>query len=64
MAFHVTNVKDVNDLLHVRFQVFMAASMKMTVFWNVVLCTLVVDQRFRGAYCLRYQGFDGDITQP
>jgi hypothetical protein len=31
--------------------------MKMTVFWDVASCGLVeVDQCFRGAYCLHYQG--------
>jgi hypothetical protein len=40
-----------------RFQVLMAASMKMTVFWDVAPCTLVeVYRRFRSAYCLHNQG--------
>jgi hypothetical protein len=35
---------------HLRFQVT-AASLKMTIFWDVVPCSLVeVDRRFRGAY--------------
>jgi hypothetical protein len=30
--------------------------MKMTVFWDVALCSLVeIDRRFRGAYCLHHQ---------
>jgi hypothetical protein len=30
----------------------MVASMKMTAYWDIELCSLVqVDQRFRGAYC-------------
>jgi hypothetical protein len=30
--------------------------MKMTVFWDVALCSLVeIDQSFRGAYCLHHQ---------
>jgi hypothetical protein len=37
----------------VRFQVLTAASMKMTVFWDVAQCSVVeIDRRFRGAYCL------------
>jgi hypothetical protein len=41
----------------VRFQVLTAASMKMTVFWDVTLCSLVeVYRRFRGACCLNHQG--------
>jgi hypothetical protein len=28
--------------------------MKMTVFWVVAPCTLVVYRRFRGAYCLHH----------
>jgi hypothetical protein len=33
------------------------ASLKMTVFWDVALYSLVeVDQRFRSAYCLHHQG--------
>jgi hypothetical protein len=35
----------------------MAASMKYRVFWVVATCNYVeVDRRFRGAYCLHYQG--------
>jgi hypothetical protein len=41
----------------VRFQVLTATSMKMTVFWDVVPCSVVeIDCRFRGAYCLLHQG--------
>jgi hypothetical protein len=37
----------------------MAASMKMTAFWDIALCSLVeVDQLFRGAYCLHHQADD------
>jgi hypothetical protein len=40
-------------LVIVRFQVLTAASMKMTVFWDVAPCSLVeIYRRFRGAYCL------------
>jgi hypothetical protein len=39
-----------NHVSVVRFQVPTAASMKMTVFWDVAPCNLVeVDRRFRGA---------------
>jgi hypothetical protein len=39
--------------------------MKMTVFWVVAPCSLVeVYRRFRGAFCLHYQGdrLDDDVT--
>jgi hypothetical protein len=41
----------------VRFQVVTEASMKMTVFWDDVPCSLVeVYRHFRGAYRLHHQG--------
>jgi hypothetical protein len=42
------------------------ASMKMVVFWNVALCSLVeIDRRFIGTYCHHYQGDnDGGIKGP
>jgi hypothetical protein len=44
----------------VGFQVLMAASMNMAVFWVVAPCSLVdVYRRFRGASCLHHQGDDG-----
>jgi hypothetical protein len=37
----------------VRFQVLTAASMMFrVVFWDVLPCKMIVDRRFRGAYCL------------
>jgi hypothetical protein len=40
-----------------RFQILTAASMKMTVFWGVLQCSLAdVYRRFKGACCLHYQG--------
>jgi hypothetical protein len=43
----------------VRVQVLTATSMKMTALWDISPCSLVeVDQRFRGAYCLRNQGYN------
>jgi hypothetical protein len=39
----------------VRFQVLIAASIKMRAFWDIVVCSLVgIDRRFRGAYCLHH----------
>jgi hypothetical protein len=36
--------------------------MKMTTFWDIVLCGLVeVDQRFRGEYSLHRHGDDGPL---
>jgi hypothetical protein len=46
------------NLEKVRFQVLTVASMKMTVFWNVALCSLVEVYRcFRGACCLHHQAY-------
>jgi hypothetical protein len=45
-----------NSKSTVRFQVLMAVSMKMAVFWVVVPCSLVeVYQCFTGACCLHHQ---------
>jgi hypothetical protein len=39
-----------------RFQILTAASMKMTIFWDVAPCSLVqIDRRFKGTYCLHHQ---------
>jgi hypothetical protein len=47
----------------VRFQVLTAASMKVTVVWDVAPCSLVdIDLRFRGAYCLHHQGNESFTT--
>jgi hypothetical protein len=52
----VHNIATVNNLA-VRFEVFTAASLKMSVSWVVVQCNVVeVYRRFRGACCLRRQG--------
>jgi hypothetical protein len=40
----------------VRFQVLMAASMKIKAFWDIAPCSLKVHQCFRSAYCLHHQG--------
>jgi hypothetical protein len=40
-----------------RFQVLMAASMKMTALWDTAPCSLLgVYQHFRSVYCLHHQG--------
>jgi hypothetical protein len=42
-----------NIHVHVRFQVLTAASMMFrAVFWVILPCKMIVDRRFRGAYCL------------
>jgi hypothetical protein len=42
------------------FEVLIAASMKITAFWDIVPHSLIeVDWRFRGAYCLHRQCDDG-----
>jgi hypothetical protein len=44
------------NLFFVTFQGLTAAIMKITVFWDVVPCSLVeIDRRFRGTYCLHHQ---------
>jgi hypothetical protein len=54
----VTNTSPVQNKLHVRFQVCTAANMKMRAFSDTVLCSLIgIDGRFRGAYCIHYQGY-------
>jgi hypothetical protein len=41
--------------IYMKFQVLTEASMKITVFWDIAPCNLViVDRRFRGAYCLHH----------
>jgi hypothetical protein len=41
----------------VRFQVFAATNMKVTVFWDVAPCSLIeVHRGFRGTCCLHHQG--------
>jgi hypothetical protein len=40
---------------HVRFKVLTAASMMFrVVFWDILPCKMIVDRRFRGAYCLHF----------
>jgi hypothetical protein len=49
-------IYNANIICRVRFQVLMAASIKMAVFWVVAPCSLVeVYRRFRGASCLHHQ---------
>jgi hypothetical protein len=41
---------------NVRFQALTAASMMFrVVFWVILPCKMIVDRRFRGAYCLHHQ---------
>jgi hypothetical protein len=43
--------------VNVRFQVLTATSMMFrVVFWVILPCKMIVDRRFRGAYCLHHQG--------
>lgn len=40
-----------------RFQVLTAINIKMAVFWNFMLCSLVqINPRFRGGYCPHHEG--------
>jgi hypothetical protein len=42
----------------VRFHVLTTASMMFrVVFWVILPCKMIVDRRFRGAYCLHHQGW-------
>jgi hypothetical protein len=34
--------------------------MKMRAFWDITQCSLGVDRRFRGTYCLHHQGIEYD----
>jgi hypothetical protein len=48
-------VNNENDVI---FQVLTAASMMFRiVFWDVLPCKIIVNRRFRGAYCLHHQGW-------
>jgi hypothetical protein len=39
----------------------MATSIKLEIFWDVILCTLVdTDKRFRAAYCLHHHDPDDE----
>jgi hypothetical protein len=49
--------KDVNVNCGIKLKVFIALSVKITVFWNMSPCALVmVYRRFRKNYCLPHQG--------
>jgi hypothetical protein len=45
-----------------RLQVLRAESMNMTTFWDIALCSLEVNQRFEGAYCLHHHPADRGTT--
>jgi hypothetical protein len=42
--------------IYVRFEVFMAVTMKNAVFWNVAPCRSCVNRRFGGMYRIHLQG--------
>jgi hypothetical protein len=45
------------------YKVFVVVSLKITAFWDMVLCSLIrVEQDFRCAYCLHHQGDNGGST--
>jgi hypothetical protein len=53
-----TSVPQTKHIKHVKkceIQVLTVASMKIRAFWDVALCSLGVDRRFRGVYCLHHQ---------
>jgi hypothetical protein len=59
-----THVRILNKVTLVRFQVLTAASMMFRiVFWDVLPCKMIVDQRFRGAYCLHHQGSSSSLDR-
>jgi hypothetical protein len=45
-----------SELCYVRFEVFMAVTMKIVVFWDVMPSGSCKKRRFGGWYCLYYQG--------
>jgi hypothetical protein len=47
------------DYSLLRFQVLTAASLTMTAFWGIALCTLETHEHFRGVYCLHHRPDDG-----
>jgi hypothetical protein len=54
-----------NKIDFVRFQVLTAASMVFRiVFWDILHCKMIVDRRFRGAYCLHRQGWLTFLRKP
>jgi hypothetical protein len=58
--YHNASIRKKLSPCSVGFEVLMAASMKMAVFWVVAPCSLVeVNRRFRDACCLHHQGDDG-----
>jgi hypothetical protein len=49
--------QNISEPTSVRFQVLTAVSMMFRiVFWDVLPCKMIVDRRFRGAYCFHHQG--------
>jgi hypothetical protein len=61
--FHVLFIVSVPWVLQVDCQWRTYSFTKMTVMWDITLCSVVeLDQHLRGAYCLQHQGKDGGST--
>jgi hypothetical protein len=57
MEYLPSNSDQNRTKFQLQYQVFAAASLKMTTFWDTAPRKLVEEKRhFRGAYCLHYQG--------
>jgi hypothetical protein len=41
----------------------MAFKPKIIAFWDIGMCSLEVDRRFKGAYCLHHQGDFNETTR-
>jgi hypothetical protein len=64
IIYFIHTISRRTGFFQVRSEVLTEASMKLTVFWDVALCTLVeVFRRFRGAYCLHQQGLDDGCSK-
>jgi hypothetical protein len=56
VSLHSFQILLLTVIVPLRFYVLTGASMKVSVFWDVAPCILVVYQRFRGVCCLHHQG--------
>jgi hypothetical protein len=57
LSLNLPPIKPKLSAINVRFQVLTTASMKFRIFlWNVPLCKIIIDRRFRGTCCLHHQG--------
>jgi hypothetical protein len=52
LQWNCGHLYDTNKAGNVRFQVLTVAIIKIRAFWEIAPCSLGVDRRFRGAYCL------------